>query len=55
MACPAPVPVLPLGEDQTRFELLDATTPKDLEGSNFLAESAGQDPQADIVQLTGRI
>jgi hypothetical protein len=36
MAWPAPVPVLPLDGDQTRFELLDATTPNDLEGSNFL-------------------
>lgn len=40
MAWPAPVPVLPL-DDQTRFELLDATTPNDLEGSNLL--DAGQE------------
>ncbi|KAJ4290132.1 Arp complex subunit [Collariella sp. IMI 366227] len=35
MAWPEPVPAFPL-DDHTRFELLDATTPNDLEGSNLL-------------------
>jgi len=36
MAWPAPVPPDFSFLDQTRLEVLDVTTPKDLDGSNFL-------------------